>query len=150
MLAVVGKVRGWCVCDDFLGIFLEVPIYLLHEVGVVGDIGEGFHGKLIVMDPVALMGPFHFTEIGVVTGIRVIRVVSDDHSATKNLGAASFNEDDIARFDVVDKLPHGVCRVFLRGFAAAHLLESKSHIFFVEYSRRSPSSCQPRPMTPRL
>ena len=64
------------------------------------------------------------------TGIRVIRVVSDDHSATKNLGAASFNEDDIARFDVVGKLPHGVCRVFLRGFAAAHLLESKSHIFF--------------------
>lgn len=138
MLAVVGKVRGWCVCDDFLGIFLEVPIYLLHEVGVVGDIGEGFHGKLIVMDPVALMGPFHFTEIGVVTGIRVIRVVSDDHSATKNLGAASFNEDDIARFDVVGKLPHGVCRVFLRGFAAAHLLGEQVSYLLWSNTRADP------------
>lgn len=61
------------------------------------------------MNPVALVGPLHFTEIGVVVGIRIVRVVPDDHSATKDLSAASLDEDDITRFDVVGKLPHGVC-----------------------------------------
>lgn len=62
--------------------------------------------------------------------IRIVCVAPYNHSATKDFRTPPLNKDDIARFDVVGKLPHCVCRVFLRGFITTYLLKSEPHVFF--------------------
>ena len=60
MLAVVREVCGERPPEGFLGILLEIAVYLLHEVGIVGDVSEGLHRELVVMGPVTLVGPLYF------------------------------------------------------------------------------------------
>ena len=136
MQEIVGSI--WIVCPFFFILILDSNICafsvkkalrLLHKIGIRRYIGQGLHCQLLRMFPQPFVSPSDGAGVTVVLAGGIIYILTFNNASANDFFSAFFDEDDVAGFNVVCKLPCRMNLIFIRVCPSIDFPHLSSHFF---------------------